>query len=145
MQIKSNWMIAVITGLLQSSSFLWACLVFPGIWLSQALAAAIHRSLWKQRHNSFASHPLSCLAAEMLRVSKNFQTAVARFFARDVVIGRVVFLLRWFGPAAHFNIRRILSSLGFCCHCMYACELSHRGVWENFKNGVRLCILSICF
>lgn len=72
-------MIAVITGLLQSTGFLWECLVFPGIWLSQSLAEAIHRSLWKQKDNFSVSHPFSCLAGVMQNLSKNYQTAVVLY------------------------------------------------------------------
>lgn len=110
MQIKSNWMIAVITGFWQTCLFFYQSLVLPGIWLSQAPAQAIHRSLWKQR--SFVCQMSSlCFAGMMLIVYNTYiLTAVAHFF--QLIISCVVLFLCW--------LRSMRSCLGahfghFCC------------------------------
>lgn len=103
-------MIAVITGLLQRTGFLWECLVFPGICLSQALAEAIHRSLWKQRDNLSVSHPLSCLAAEYLQ---KLSDCLCSVFKTDTFAGPVVLRKLW--SATHFNLRCILFCFVFSC------------------------------
>lgn len=110
-------MIAVITGLLQSASVLWASLVFTGIGLSQAVAQPIHRLLWKQRDNLFVSHPLH---AWMLRCSESAKTfRLLLLFWRNSVNRCVVFLLCRLKPASQ---SRILSKSvnRFCCHSSWA-------------------------
>lgn len=115
-------MIAVITGFLQSAGFLWASLVFPGIWLSQALAQAIHRSLWKQRDNLFVRRPFHAWLLRRWESTKTLRLLLLCFHVRGSVIRCVVFLLHWLQSATQSSIRCILSKPvnSFCCQSMQA-------------------------
>ncbi len=91
-------MIAVITGFLRSAGFLWASLVFPGIWLSQALAQTIHRSLWKQRDNLFVRRPFH---AWLLRCFESTKTFRLLFSWETLLLGYAVFLATVRNPIQH--------------------------------------------
>lgn len=75
-------MIAVITGFLQSAGFLWESLVFPSIWLSQALAQVIHRSLWKQRDNLFVRRAFHAWLLRCWESTKTFRLLLLYFHER---------------------------------------------------------------
>lgn len=105
--------------------FLWGSLVFPGIWMAQALAQAIHGSLWKQRDNLFVRRPFHAWLQRCLESLKTFRPPLLRFFfVCDSVIGCSVFLLCWLGGVGgHIEHRCIFFSKPvnkFCCHSMQA-------------------------
>lgn len=77
--------------------FLWGSLVFPGIWMAQALAQAIHGSLWKQRDNLFVRRPFHAWLQRCWESLKTFRPPLLRFFVSDSVIGCFVFVLCWLG------------------------------------------------
>lgn len=60
--------------------FVWGSLVFRGIWMAQALAQAIHGSLWKQRDNLFVRRLFHAWLQRCWESLKTFRPPLLRFF-----------------------------------------------------------------
>lgn len=95
MQIKSNWMIAVIIGFQQSVVFFFMsepCLP-RHLDVTGTSTGHSHRSLWKQKDHLFVRRPFH---AWLLRCWKlKLSDCCCSVFMRDSVIRYFVFLLCW--------------------------------------------------